>query len=60
MSRLKGSVEQAGAGSWSVVVEARQDPTTGKRKRYVKTVRGNRRTAIREFVSLMTRQPKEG
>lgn len=52
---MKGSVEQAGTGRWRIAVEVGQDPT-GKRKRYVKTVKGNRRGAEREIVLLATRQ----
>jgi len=45
MRSAKGSVRKLGNGRWRVVVEAKRDPETGKRRRLSKVVRGTRRQA---------------
>jgi integrase len=50
---MRGNIKQRTAGSWTVQVSAGFEPTTGRRVRITRTVRGTERDAQRELTRLL-------
>ena len=50
---MQGNIRQRGAGSWELRVFAGRDPATGRKRYLTKTVRGGKRQAQRELVTLV-------
>lgn len=55
---MPGHLEKRSKNSWTIVVEAGRDPTTGKRKRIKESFRGTKREAERELAKLITELEK--
>ena len=49
----RGHIKRRSPGSWSIIVSAGNDPTTGKRRRIWRTVHGTRREAEVEMSKLL-------
>jgi integrase len=50
---MQGNIRQRGAASWELRVFVGRDPLTGRKRYVTKTVRGGKREAHREFVTLL-------
>lgn len=50
---MRGHIETRYNGSHLIIIELGKDPSTGKRRRMVRAVRGNKRQAEREMVRLI-------
>lgn len=50
---MNGHLEKRYKNSWTIIINAGRDPTTNKRKRIVKSVRGNKKTAEKEMHRLL-------
>ncbi len=55
---MKGHLHRGDA--WQLVVDARRDPLTGKRRQITRTVRGSRRDAQPALVQLVAQVDGEG
>ena len=51
--RVQGNIRQRGAAAWELRVFVGRDPVTGRRRYATKTVRGGKREAQRELVTLL-------
>ena len=50
---MQGNIRQRGTGSWELRVFVGRDPATGRKRYLTKTVRGGKRQAQRELVTLV-------
>jgi hypothetical protein len=50
---VQGNIRQRGAAAWELRVFVGRDPVTGRRRYATKTVRGGKREAQRELVTLL-------
>ena len=50
---MQGNIRQRGAASWELRVFVGRDPVTGRERYVTKTVRGGKREAHRELVTLL-------
>ncbi|NPV80679.1 MAG: site-specific integrase [Firmicutes bacterium] len=55
---MRGHLEKRYDSSWTIIIEAGRDPATGKRKRIVRSFKGNKRDAEKEMVRLINELEK--